>query len=480
MKLYFPMVMNTFLCSVVLILFNIDSQVWSSNKFSSPLTWEFRKFASWDFKGFLNDSCNVNNLESRNNELPAKTVSKVSKMRHNVIQEDTVTKVERYLLNKTSPSSELLRDDERPEGLLELHLLATDPLSEAVCLDGSPPGIYLRNGSGNGNSKWIIFFGGGAWCHDRDSCYERSSTDIGSSKCLAPFLRLEGLLSSDALYNPDFYNWNFVFVCYCDGGSFTGYRPKPLIVNNKRLYFRGRRILDAVLDDLIRRGIDRATDIILSGQSAGALSAIIHADYIRERLRRFTQAYFRVLPDAGYFLDTPSWNGRDVIQPIFRQLYDLHNSSTGLNGACLRAQNSDSKWRCFFPEYSIPHTKSSIFVVNPLYDTWQIAYLYNVPCILKPENCSAEELSRIMDFREKTLHSLQAVLNSNETGLFADSCFSHSQTVLNDSWTKIQVGNVTMNKAFVEWYKGDTRERFRIDKPYPNNPSCPNSDSKKR
>lgn len=472
--------MNSFLCSVVLILFNADSQVSSGNKFSSPLTWEFRRFAAWDFKGFLNDSCNVNNVESRNNELPANTRSKVSKMRQNVIREDIVTKVEQYLLNNTSPSSELLRNDERSEGLLELHLLATDPQSEAVCLDGSPPGIYLRNGSGNGKSKWIVFFGGGAWCHDRDSCHERSSTDIGSSKCFEPFLRLEGLLSSEALFNPDFYNWNLVFVCYCDGGSFTGYRPKPLIVKKKRLYFRGRRILDAVLDDLIRRRIDRATDVILSGQSAGALTAIIHADYIRERLRRVTKAHFRVLSDAGYFLDTPSWNGSDVIQPIFRQLYDLHNSSTGLNWACLRAQHSDSKWRCFFPEYSIPYTKSSIFVVNPLYDSWQIAYLYNVPCILKPDNCTAKELSRIMDFRKKTLHSLQVVLNSNETGLFADSCFTHSQTVVNDWWTKIQVDNVTINKAFVQWYNGGTRERFRIDKPYPNNPSCPNTDSKKR
>ena len=61
-------------------------------------------------------------------------------------------------------------------------------------------------------SKWIIFFEGGAWSHDRDTCYERSNTELGSSNCFPRYLRLEGLLSNQAHHNPDFYTWTSVFI----------------------------------------------------------------------------------------------------------------------------------------------------------------------------------------------------------------------------------------------------------------------------
>ena len=473
-----PLMMQSFLYIVVVLLcfVNVNSHSLSRNVSFSPLSWDYRRFAAWDFRDVLSDSCYTSNLPSPDEKLLAKTRSETNRLSPNGIKEDIVSAIERYILKNTSSRSKLIQDEESSQGLHQLHLLAAEPHSGAVCLDGSPPGIYLRNGKGKGKSKWIIFFEGGAWCHDRDSCYERSSTEMGSSKYLTPFLHLEGLLSSQARYNPDFYNWNSAFVCYCDGGSFTGYRRKPLNVKGKLLYFRGRRILDAVVDDLIRRGIYNASEIILSGRSAGALSAIIHADYIRKRFRHVTKASFRVLSDAGVFIDSPSWNGRRVAQSVFRQVHHLHNSSTGLNRACLNAQKLDEKWRCFFPEYSIPFVKSAIFVVNPLYDSWQIAYFHSVPCILEPKTCNTTELSLIMDFRKKTLRGLRAVLSSNRTGLFADSCFTHSQTAMNDLWTKIQVDNVTMNAAFAEWYSDDTENRFRIDKPYPSNPTCPNSD----
>lgn len=57
---------------------------------------------------------------------------------------------------------------------------------DALCLDGSPGVYYLSEGTSK--TKFIIFFDGGAWCGDYDlpstleSCYQRSFTDLGSSK----------------------------------------------------------------------------------------------------------------------------------------------------------------------------------------------------------------------------------------------------------------------------------------------------------
>ena len=467
--------MSPFLCYALLILNSFNLKVFSNNVSSFPSTWDFHRFAAWDFKDVFNDSCNVSSQQSNSDEHTWKARSQVNNINRVDRKEDIITALERYLLGNTSspPRKQFKDDDETLEGLHELHLLSAATTSGAVCLDGSPPGIYLRNGSGIGKSKWIIFFEGGAWCHDDDTCFKRSSTELGSSKCFSRFLRLEGLLSNQASYNPDFYNWTSVFVRYCDGGSFTGDRAKPLTVNKKRLYFRGRRILDSVLHELIRRGIDQASEIILSGRSAGALTAIIHADNIRMRLRRVTNASFHVLSDAGFFVDVPSWNGDPIIRSIFRHIYSLHNSSKQLNRACTRAQKRNQKWRCFFPQYSIPFVTSKIFLLNPLYDLWQIAYLSNVSCVFNLTSCNSTELSHIMKFRDKTLHGLRSVLKSNSSGVFADACFVHTQCVMNDLWTTITVDNVTMSQAFAEWYRGSKLNRFRIDRPYPSNPTCP-------
>ena len=35
-------------------------------------------------------------------------------------------------------------------------------------------------------------------------------------------MTFSGFLSSNPEVNPDFYNWNVVFIKYCDGASFAG------------------------------------------------------------------------------------------------------------------------------------------------------------------------------------------------------------------------------------------------------------------
>ena len=228
-----------------------------------------------------------------------------------------------------------------------------------------------------------------------------------------------------------------------------------------------------MLDELLRRGIDKATEIILSGSSAGAISAIVHADYIRSRFRRDTKASFHVLADGGFFVDEPSLYGTKTIRSAFRQVYKLHNSSSGLNHACIRAQNRKLKWRCFFPQYSLPFVSSSLFLVNSLYDSWQLAFPSGVPCVANIATCSPEEYSYIMNFGKKTSRALRSSSDSKGKAIFADSCFVHSQCSVNGPWTRIQVGNVTIAEAFLSWYRGNSEDRFRIDGSYPCNPTCP-------
>ncbi|XP_009590665.1 pectin acetylesterase 8-like isoform X3 [Nicotiana tomentosiformis] len=125
----------------------------------------------------------------------------------------------------------------------------------AVCLDGSPPAYHLDRGFGHGVRNWIILLSGGAWCRNITDCLNRSKTDLGSSKHMTPFIFL-GIFSKSKSENPDFYNWNKVFVRYCDGGGFTG--DIESIDPATNLHFRGARIFDAVIEDLLAKGLKDA------------------------------------------------------------------------------------------------------------------------------------------------------------------------------------------------------------------------------
>ena len=61
---------------------------------------------------------------------------------------------------------------------------------------------------------------------------------------------------------------------YCDGASFAGEGYDA----GSRVYFRGQRIFDAVIQHLLSIGMSSADQVLLAGGSAGGLSAILHCD----------------------------------------------------------------------------------------------------------------------------------------------------------------------------------------------------------
>ena len=107
-----------------------------------------------------------------------------------------------------------------------------------MCLDGSAPGYYIRYGSGEGETKWILHLEGGGWCANEGDCLNRSKTALGSSTFWPATVEFHGFLSDNATVNPDFYNWNMVFLMYCDGSSFAGNRLDPVDVLGSKIYMR--------------------------------------------------------------------------------------------------------------------------------------------------------------------------------------------------------------------------------------------------
>ena len=81
---------------------------------------------------------------------------------------------------------------------------------------------------------------------------------------------------------------NAIYLPYGDGASFAGFRAKPWSVpgTKEKLWFRGIKNLDATVEWALRRGLANATELVVTGVSAGGLSSFLHVDRVAERVRR--------------------------------------------------------------------------------------------------------------------------------------------------------------------------------------------------
>ncbi|XLS71796.1 hypothetical protein HN51_028661, partial [Arachis hypogaea] len=83
------------------------------------------------------------------------------------------------------------------------------------------------------------------------TCIYRKKTRRGSSAFMEKEIPFTGILSNKAEQNLDFFNWNRVKICYCDGAAFAGDSEHKAA----RLQFRGQRIWMAAMEDLMSKGM---------------------------------------------------------------------------------------------------------------------------------------------------------------------------------------------------------------------------------
>eukprot|EP00463_Aulacantha_scolymantha_P000525 TRINITY_DN1319_c0_g2_i1.p1 TRINITY_DN1319_c0_g2~~TRINITY_DN1319_c0_g2_i1.p1 ORF type:complete len:383 (+),score=89.85 TRINITY_DN1319_c0_g2_i1:109-1257(+) len=248
--------------------------------------------------------------------------------------------------------------------------LMTDAVKDgAMCLDGTPGAYYYSPSNGNGTNKWYIHMQGGGWCENLDSCLGRSGGDLGSSKNYPATANLGGgYFDNNPAVNPQMYNWNMVFMRYCDGGSFSGANMTVTEYKSKKLYFRGKLILRAMISDLLKnRGLNQATDVVVSGCSAGGLASWLHTDYYSQVLPKTTKVVG--MPDSGFFLDyeAPGKKYHSGMIWVFNQM----NATSGVHQGCIAGQAKDESWKCMFAQYTAPFIKTPMFPLQAEYDSWQ-------------------------------------------------------------------------------------------------------------
>ena len=183
------------------------------------------------------------------------------------------------------------------------HEVSNAQRKQAVCSDGSSPVFYFQPGQGAARQKWIIFLQGGGGCVTDAACTSRWNDQHNLVTASGRPARVEfnGILSSDTGDNPDFHDFSRVLVHYCSSDAYAGDGQRG--IGGRTFQFRGHRIVDAVLDDLMDKSVvgsstlREATDVIVAGSSAGGFGVHNNVDHVAERL---SWAHVKGIADSGW------------------------------------------------------------------------------------------------------------------------------------------------------------------------------------
>ena len=115
-----------------------------------------------------------------------------------------------------------------------------------------------------------------------------------------------------------------------------------------------------------------ASAVILTGGSSGGLATYLTCDRVGAMVKsRNSSTRFSCLADAGLFLDHPDYRNQPSTSPEFEESFYAWNSTGGTNQDCI-AHYRGTPEKCIFAQYVLPFIKSELFVMQNLYDSWQV------------------------------------------------------------------------------------------------------------
>lgn len=240
----------------------------------------------------------------------------------------------------------------------------------------------------------------------------------------------DGIMSNDEGANPDFFGYNKVFIPIGDRTSFTADRwgGNPL--------YRGKRILDSAIADMSARyNLSLATHVVLTGGSSGGLATYLNCDRVAAMLSSTTS--YACLADAGYFMDHTTMTGaQSAVSQDFRESYYAWNSSAGTNQACVAHYAPlGTPELCIFAQYVLPFIQSRFFIMQNLYDSWQLHNIYGWHCAsynTDLSKCDAEDMAALNKYGADMRVLLADAVAAPVTGMYATSCIAHCQSIENE------------------------------------------------
>jgi len=256
------------------------------------------------------------------------------------------------------------------------------------------------------------------------------------------------------------------------------------------LYFSGHLNLITIVNHLKQTvpAFSRATDVLLTGDSAGGMGTFYNVDWLADTL---TWATVKGVPVAGWFFPgftdnqpeatwaPPStyqeWinNESGFMKAELAYIALLYNSYVHPN--CL--ENEPLALHCGTVTVLYKHIKSPLFVLQNMYDTNQLSAELLMPGC-SGDSCTDNQTGYVRYFGRSSRNSIQQILTNEDKkdGFFMPSCYDHTQGINIEGKTDINgflptelVGNWFFNR-----WQGRSPIRVIDDCPadLPCNPHC--------
>jgi Pectinacetylesterase len=170
------------------------------------------------------------------------------------------------------------------------------PGGDCQCFDGSEYNFWVREASPD---KVVLYLQSGGGCFDAETC----DPETGNFRTSIEGPNTSGIFDFADERNP-FADYSVVYVPYCTGdvhlGNTTTQYAADLTIHHNG-FVNGTAALDYLVD-----AFPAATQVVVVGESAGAIAAPLYAGLVSDRL---PEAKMTVLADgAGSYPDEPRFN----------------------------------------------------------------------------------------------------------------------------------------------------------------------------
>ena len=133
----------------------------------------------------------------------------------------------------------------------------------------------------------------------------------------------------------------------------------------------------AAVDAALGLGLKGATELVVTGGSAGGLSTFLHADRIAARVHAVNPTVrVTAAPVVGFFLDHPNHNHTaENYTAWMAYIYGMQNLTFGGDGGLMpecRVAFPDTPYYCFMAPHMQQFVKTPYFMFNSKYDWWQV------------------------------------------------------------------------------------------------------------
>ena len=370
-----------------------------------------------------------------------------------------------------------------------------DSSTGAKALDGSNYKFYFTPGKEPDNDKFFIYWQGGAFCGSDgeqilQSCYDKLSTMYGTSSDeywaangteyqeTTPW----GALSSMEDFNPLFWKWNKVRMLPLDGANYQGSLEEPLVYNETNLWFRGFNNTMATLEYMRKNhNLFNASEIILSGGSAGGIAAMVWSNYLKDYFPKNIK--ISLVLDGALFMDSYNEVNSCYLFRYSQQnlLLTLQLNNTELYQNCRYANNET--WKCLMIEHIYDSIDYPVFLSNAQTDIYELTNWMGIHCFLSggPTYCDSIDRRKITKVRELFLKMILKMKKIKPYwGFFMRSCFEHN-LMFSMAWyghsmdvfnAEIEDVNNLQNSLY-EWYINKDSNTSYIDLlDWLHNPRC--------